>query len=65
MLDIEHCTLDSFRPITLATVMVQRQYTLCPKKRPTLSFAVILTCLHQSGQNLAYKKKKLRATKRT
>ena len=32
-----------------------------PKKRPTLSFAV--TCLHQNGQNLAYKKKKLRDTK--
>jgi len=36
-----------------------------PKKRPTLSFAVTLTCLHQNGQNLAHKKKKLRATKRT
>ena len=27
----------------------------CPKKCPTLSFAV--TCLHQNGQNLAYKKR--------
>jgi len=40
-------------------------YTPCPKKRPTLSFAVTSTCLHQNGQNLAHKKKKLRATKRT
>jgi len=36
-----------------------------PKKRPTLSFAVTLTCLHQNGQHLAHKRKKLRATKRT
>jgi len=40
-------------------------YTLFPPKRPTLSFAVTLTCLHQNGQNFADKKKKLRATKRT
>jgi len=41
-------------------------YTPCPPpKRPTLSFVVTLTWLHQNGQNLAHKKKKLRATKRT
>jgi len=33
----------------------------CPKKRPTLSFAVTATCLHQNGQHLAHKKKKLGA----
>jgi len=38
----------------------------CEKLRNyTLLFAVTLTCLHQNGQNLANKKKKLRATKRT
>jgi len=31
------------------------------QKRPTLSFAVTLTCLHQNEQNLAHKKKKLKS----
>jgi len=47
------------------TLLFDRCIHRVPKRRPTLSFAVTLTCLYQNGQNLAYKKKKLRATKRT
>jgi len=38
-----------FRPFSFSV-----ETTPCSKKRPNLSFAVTLTCLHQNGQNFAF-----------
>jgi len=51
-------------PTSMSPHSLCATYTMSHKS-PTLSFAVTLTCLYQNGQNLAHKKKKLRATKRT